>query len=82
MALVARRQRGGPIVRHQHLAQLRIARKLPHRRAVGDQTVMAMVGARHHDPDHLALELRQAESASIRSLYMSAKACSLTGLKA
>ena len=44
---------------HQHLAEHRIARELADGRAVGGEAVVAAVLARHHDGDHLALELRQ-----------------------
>ena len=47
-------------VHHQHLAQRRIARQLPHRRAMGGQAVEAAVHRRDDDRDHLALELAQA----------------------
>ena len=57
---MARREVGGAVVHRHQLAELRIARQLPDRRAVGGETIEATVHARHHDRDHLALELAQA----------------------
>src|ERR1700694_1290752 len=51
---------GGAVVGDDGVAEFGVARKLAHRRAVGDEAIVAVVGARHDDGDHLALELGEA----------------------
>ncbi len=63
-------QRRHAIVHHQHLAQHRIARQLPHRRAMSDQAIEAALIDETTTAIISRSSLLSPLSASIRSLYM------------
>jgi hypothetical protein len=54
------RQLRHPVVHHQHLAQLRIAREFAHRLTMGHEAVETPVCRGHDHGHHLALQLREA----------------------